>query len=110
MISLISHFFMGLSEAQVHFEDVQSTFGIREVNLRPSVQCRSTNVSTTGSVRSVVVPAPLDQIDPAEAGLHQEPAEASGTFGNLELPRNSKTLYNHSLGSLNRGICAHLWI
>ena len=33
MTSLISHFFMGLSQAQVHFEDVQSTFGIREVNL-----------------------------------------------------------------------------
>lgn len=57
------------------------------------VQCRSTTSTTSTttmcervnnteqesagfrSVVVVVVPAPLDQIDPAEAGLHREPAE-----------------------------------
>lgn len=77
---------MGLSQAQVHFEDVQSTFGIREVNLSGcagsvlDLRLRCANIYDTtlqesAGFRSVVVPAPLDQIDPAEAGLHREPAE-----------------------------------
>lgn len=66
MISLISHFFMGLSQAQVHFEDVQSTFGIREVNLSG---CAVSSRSTTSTTSTTTMCERVNNTEQESAGI-----------------------------------------
>ena len=57
-----------LSQSQMYFQNVQSTFCIREVNLS---RC---HVYRVASYSSCILPEPLGRNDQGVGALHQEPA------------------------------------